>query len=135
LAGVKELLERLVEEGVRIGLASSSDRDEIDLCLEASGLAPYFPVRAAGDEVAAGKPAPDVYLLACERLGVEPGNCVAIEDSRHGEAAARAAGMQVVVVSKEAAIGPCLRKANTLADLDEGDWEEILGRGEKIRVP
>lgn len=135
LPGVRESLERLVEAGVRIGLASSSDREDIDLCLEASGLAPYFPVRAAGDEVQAGKPAPDVYLLACQRLGVDPGNCVAIEDSPHGAAAAKAAGMTVVVVNKEPANGPWLRKANTLAELDEGDWKEILGEGREIRVP
>jgi len=135
LPGVRESLERLVEAGVRIGLASSSDREDIDLCLEASGLGPYFPVRAAGDEVQAGKPAPDVYLLACQRLGIDPGNCVAIEDSPHGAAAARAAGMEVVVVNKEPANGPWLRKANTLAELDEGDWKEILGEGREIRVP
>lgn len=136
LPGVKELLERLVEDGVRIGLASSSDREDIDLCLESAGLAPYFPIRAAGDEVPSGKPSPDVYLLACERLGVDPADCAAIEDSPHGAAAARAAGMKVVVVSKHhPAAGACFRKANTLAELGEGDWEEILGKGEPIKAP
>lgn len=134
LPGVKELLERLLEEGIRIGLASSSDREDIGLSLESAGLVPHFPVIAAGDEVKAGKPAPEVYLLACERLGVEPRACVAIEDSAHGIEAARAAGLRVVAVSKTPVTGPCLRKANTLADFNEGDWEEILGRGKGIRV-
>lgn len=135
LPGVRELLERLMEDRIRIGLASSSDREDIELSLESAGLASHFPVRAAGDEVKEGKPSPEVYLLACQRLGVEPRDCVAIEDSPHGAAAARAAGLKVVVVSKEPVAGPCLRKANTLAELGEGDWEEILGTGQEIRVP
>jgi LacI family transcriptional regulator len=136
LPGVKDLLERLFEEGLPVGLASSSDRDDIELCLEASGLAPYFPVRAAGDEVTSGKPAPDVYLLACQRLGVDPVDCVAIEDSLHGVAAARAAGMEVVLVAEKGpATGAGVRKTNTLADLGEGDWKTILRRVPEIKAP
>ena len=129
LPGVKELLEMLMELGVKVGLASSSDRADIELCLEASGLAGYFPVRAAGDEVAAGKPAPDVYLLACRRLGVEPADCIAIEDSRHGTAAAATAGLEVVWVTElpdEAGAG--VRKTKTLAAIGEGDWRKLLGK-------
>ena len=127
LPGVKELLEMLVELGVRIGLASSSDRADIDLCLEAADLAGYFPVRAAGDEVAAGKPAPDVYLLACQRLGVEPAGCIAIEDSPHGMAAAIAAGLEVVwVTGLRDKAGPGVRKTKTLAGVGEGFWRELL---------
>ncbi len=136
LSGVKELLERLVELGVRVGLASSSDREEIDLCLEASGLAGYFPVRAAGDEVAAGKPAPDVYLLACRHLGVEARDCVAIEDSRHGVAAALAAGMAVLWVTDLPDQAPAgVRKEKTLADAGEGLWIAILSGEPEIKVP
>lgn len=135
LPGVRELLERLMEDRIRIGLASSSDREDIELSLESAGLSAHFPVRAAGDEVKEGKPAPDVYLLACQRLGVEPVDCVAIEDSPHGATAACAAGVRVVVVSKEPVTGPWLRKTNTLAELGEGDWKEILGTKARIRVP
>ncbi len=134
LPGVKELLEALVEAGIRIGLASSSDREDIDLCLETSGLAPYFQVRAAGDEVEEGKPSPAVYLLASSRLGVDPASCLAIEDSVHGAAAARAAGMKLVLAGQGAeAAGPCSLKAESLAGIGEGQWSMLLGR--EIRVP
>ncbi|QJE94668.1 HAD-IA family hydrolase [Luteolibacter luteus] len=135
LPGVRELLERLMEDRIRIGLASSSDREDIELSLESAGLASHFPVRAAGDEVPEGKPAPDVYLLACQRLGVDPKDCIAIEDSPHGVAAAQAAGIRVLAITTAAVEGPCLRKANTLAELGEGEWKEILGTTRPIRVP
>jgi LacI family transcriptional regulator len=128
LPGVKELLARLFELAIPVALASSSDRDDIHLCLETSGLAPYFPVRAAGDEVAAGKPAPDIYQLACRRLGVEPADCLAIEDSFHGITSARAAGIKVLWVT--ASDGPAdesVVKIESLAGLDEGFWKEWLG--------
>ncbi len=134
LPGVRGLLESLVEAGIRIGLASSSDAEDISLCLEASGLAPYFQVRAAGDEVEEGKPSPAVYLLACTRLGTDPARCLAIEDSPRGAAAARAAGMKLLLAGKAAeAAGPCNLKAKTLADIGEGEWASLLGK--EIRVP
>jgi beta-phosphoglucomutase-like phosphatase (HAD superfamily) len=125
-----------MELGIRIGLASSSDREDIDLCLEAAGLAGYFPVRASGDEVAEGKPAPDVYLLACRRLGVEPTGCIAIEDSHHGKAAALAAGLEVVWVTEiRDEPEPGVRKTKTLAGIGEGDWKAMLGSTTDLRVP
>lgn len=134
--GVKELLERLCERGVPLALASSSDREDIELCLEASGLAGYFLVRAAGDEVTEGKPAPDVYLLACRRLGVEARDCVAVEDSPRGVAAALAAGMQVVwATHSEVAAAAGVRKTKTLAELGEGFWQEMLGGKPEITAP
>ncbi|WP_035603312.1 HAD-IA family hydrolase [Haloferula sp. BvORR071] len=136
LPGVKELLERLCEWGVPLALASSSDMEDIALCLEAAGLAGYFLVRAAGDEVAEGKPAPDVYLLACRRLGVEATDCVAIEDSRRGVAAALAAGMQVVwATDLPDAPADKVRKTKTLAEIGEGEWKSLLGEEAEIRVP
>jgi HAD superfamily hydrolase (TIGR01509 family) len=96
--GAPELLARLRALGVPLAVASSSNRAWIDATLGALGLAPSFPVVAAGDEVAHSKPAPDVFLLAAARLGVPPTACVAVEDSPNGVRAARAAGMRVVAV-------------------------------------
>ncbi len=136
LPGVKDLLERLCEWGVPLALASSSDMEDIALCLEAAGLAGYFLVRAAGDEVTEGKPAPDVYLLACRRLGVEPGDCVAIEDSRRGVASALAAGMQVVWATDLPDVSAArVHKTKTLAELSEGFWEEMLAGKAAIKAP
>jgi HAD superfamily hydrolase (TIGR01509 family) len=81
-----------------LGLASSSNRELIDRVLEVSGLAPYFRATVSSEEVARGKPAPDVYLEAASRLGVEPSHCAAVEDSASGIRSAHAAGMLVVAI-------------------------------------
>ena len=83
-----------------LGLASSSNRELIDRALEVSGLTPYFRVTVSSEEVERGKPAPDVYLEAARRLGVEPGRCAAIEDSASGIRSGDAAGMLVVAIPK-----------------------------------
>jgi HAD superfamily hydrolase (TIGR01509 family) len=88
----------LAAKGVPMGVASSSPRERLDLTLGCSGLAGYFSATAAGDEVIRGKPAPDVYLLAAERLGVSAAECVAVEDTGPGAESAGAAGMTVVGV-------------------------------------
>jgi putative hydrolase of the HAD superfamily len=66
--------------------------------LRQAGREPAFAVLACGDEVSRVKPAPDVYLLALDRLGVPPGRAVAVEDSAHGVAAAKAAGMRCIAI-------------------------------------
>jgi beta-phosphoglucomutase-like phosphatase (HAD superfamily) len=79
-----------------LGLASSSNRELIDLVLDLAGLADAFVATVSSEEVRHGKPAPDVYLEAARRVGVQPGRCVAIEDSTNGLRAAVAAGMAVI---------------------------------------
>ena len=95
--GAVEAVERLAARWP-LGLASSSNRPLIDLVLERSGLAPFFRATVSSEEVARGKPAPDVYLEACRRLDVESTQAAAIVDSHAGIGAARAAGMRVVVI-------------------------------------
>ena len=82
----------------RLGLASSSNRNVIDLVLQAAGLTDDFEATVSSEEVAAGKPAPDVYLEAAKRLGVDPAACVAIEDSANGIRSAHAAEMAVIAI-------------------------------------
>jgi HAD superfamily hydrolase (TIGR01509 family) len=84
-----------------LGLASSSNRHVIDLVLELAKIADDFQATVSSEEVGAGKPAPDVYLEAAKRLGVDPGNCVAIEDSTNGIRSARAARLGVIAVPNE----------------------------------
>ena len=81
-----------------LGLASSSNREIIDLVLQLAGFAGCFRVTVSSEEVARGKPAPDVYLAAARGLGVDPAGCVAIEDSGNGIRSAAAAGMAVIAV-------------------------------------
>jgi HAD superfamily hydrolase (TIGR01509 family) len=81
-----------------LGLASSSNRQLIDLVLELAGLATFFRATVSSEEVLRGKPAPDVYLEVARRLDVLPEHCVAIEDSHAGIGSAKAAGMRVVAI-------------------------------------
>jgi HAD superfamily hydrolase (TIGR01509 family) len=95
--GAGEAVERLAARWP-LGLASSSNRPLIEVVLELAGLADRFAVTVSSEEVARGKPAPDVYLEAARRLSVDAANCAAIEDSHSGISSARAAGMRVIAV-------------------------------------
>jgi HAD superfamily hydrolase (TIGR01509 family) len=81
-----------------LAVASSSNRPLIDAALELSGLGRHFRATVSSEEVARGKPAPDVYLEAARRLGVEPERCAAVEDSHSGIRSAKAAGMRVLAI-------------------------------------
>lgn len=99
MVGARELLERLRERGTPIGLVSNSPLRFVRRSLEITGFEGIFDVVLSAHEVANPKPAPDPYLEACRRLGVEPGpSVVALEDSPSGVAAARAAGLTVIGV-------------------------------------
>ena len=97
LPGARAAVERL-EARWPLGLASSSNRPLIDLVLEVSGLGRFFRATVSSEEVAHGKPAPDVFLEAARRLGVAPERCTVVEDSANGILAGRAAGMRVVAI-------------------------------------
>jgi HAD superfamily hydrolase (TIGR01509 family) len=97
IPGSEEALERLSERWP-LGLASSSNRELIDLVLEESGLVRFFRATVSSEEVPRGKPAPDVYLEAARQLGAEPTRCAAVEDSENGIHAAKAAGMRTIAI-------------------------------------
>jgi HAD superfamily hydrolase (TIGR01509 family) len=99
MLGARELLHKLKQRGTPIGLVSNSPLNFVRRSLEIVGFTDRFDVVLSAHEVAAPKPAPDPYLEACRRLGVEPGlSVVALEDSPIGVAAARAAGLTVIGV-------------------------------------
>jgi HAD superfamily hydrolase (TIGR01509 family) len=97
IPGAREAVERLAARWP-LGLASSSNRELIDLALELLGVRHLFKATVSSEEVARGKPAPDVYLEAARRLGVDPAHTAAIEDSHNGILAAKAAGMRVIAI-------------------------------------
>ncbi|MEU0569037.1 HAD family phosphatase [Nonomuraea sp. NPDC005983] len=97
LAGAQETVRRLSGR-FTLGLASSSPRALIDVVLDAAGLRDAFTATVSTEEVPRGKPAPDGYLEAASRLGVDPKECVAVEDSSNGLRSAHAAGMRVIAV-------------------------------------
>ncbi|HET9287296.1 MAG TPA: HAD family phosphatase [Gaiella sp.] len=94
--GAVEAVHRLSSAGLRLALASSSNRELIDAVLRRLDLTSYFELTVSSEEVERGKPAPDVYLEVARRLGVEPSRCAAVEDSASGIRAAHAAGLHVV---------------------------------------
>lgn len=114
IPGAVEAVERLAAHWP-LGVASSSNRPLIDLVLELSGLEPFFRVTVSSEEVARGKPAPDVYLEAARRLGCPPRSCAAIEDSENGIRSAAAAEMRVIAIPNRAF--PPSPEALALADV------------------
>jgi HAD superfamily hydrolase (TIGR01509 family) len=132
LPGADEAVRRI---GARwpLGLASSSNREIIDTVLERTGWAELFAVTVSSEEVERGKPAPDVYLEAAARLGVEPRACVAVEDSNAGIGAAVAAGMGVVALpNREYSPDPgVLASVDVVLDSLPELGEEAIERGAK----
>ncbi|MGE0128257.1 MAG: HAD family hydrolase [Blastocatellales bacterium] len=109
LPGAERWLERLKAEGWLQALGTSAPRGNIDAVFAALGIEKFFDVVMSSEEVKAGKPSPDVFLVAAEKMGVAPEACVVIEDAPAGIEAARRAGMKSVGV------------LSTHSDLD-ADW-------------
>jgi beta-phosphoglucomutase family hydrolase len=93
---VEELLEDLKEKDIKIGLASSSPKQLINIILSKLHIKNYFEVIVSGDEVEKSKPYPEIFLKTAKLLGVEPKKCVVIEDSSNGVKAANNAGMKCI---------------------------------------
>ena len=96
--GVDEILDFLKDNGWKVGLASSTNRETVIRHLEAAGILSYFSAVIGGDEIIHSKPEPDIYLLACEKLGAKPKETYAIEDSYYGIISAYRAGMRPIMV-------------------------------------
>jgi HAD superfamily hydrolase (TIGR01509 family) len=106
-----------------LGLASSSNRELIDTVLDVAGLTALFAATVSSEEVAHGKPAPDVYLETARRLGVAPDRCAAVEDSHGGIRSAKSAGMRVVAIPNPSY--PPDDEALALADVTIGSLDEL----------
>lgn len=96
--GLYVLLDYLKENGYRLAVASSSSRWEVEHHLKDAGVFEYFQAVICGDMVTNSKPEPEIFLKACEALGVQPSEALALEDSQNGLLAAHRAGMQVIMV-------------------------------------
>jgi HAD superfamily hydrolase (TIGR01509 family) len=138
--GAVDAVRRIAAER-RVALASSAHRAVIAAALEATGLSDTFVVVVSSDEVAHGKPAPDVYLEAARRLGVDPTDCLVVEDSYNGVRAARAAGMIVVLVPNRS-VPPAPGTADAadlvlerLADLDVSTVERRARPSDRSAIP
>jgi HAD superfamily hydrolase (TIGR01509 family) len=128
--GVAELLAAARAGGVRLAVATTTTPDNVEALVRATmgeAAAAVFEVIAAGDEVAAKKPAPDVYDLALSRLGLPTAGCVALEDSRNGLLAAKAAGLFAVVCPSRFTAGEDFAGADLVVPSLEGLMAEAVG--------
>ena len=107
--GVKEFLDKLKENNIKIALATSNSVPLLEACLKNNGIYDYFDSITTTDEVSNGKNCPDVYLLAAKKLNVNPKNCIVFEDILPAIKGAKAADMTVIAVSDK----------HSLNDLDE----------------
>ena len=122
LPGAVEAVRRTAKS-FPLGLASSSNREVFEAVLDLAGIADCFGATVSSEEVSRGKPAPDVYLEAARRLGVEPECCTAVEDSHAGIRSAKSAGMRVVAIPN--ASYPPDDEALELADAVVGSLDEL----------
>ena len=106
----KEAIELLKQNNIKMGLASGSSRNSVDHHLNKLDAFKYFDATVAGKEVENGKPAPDTYLLAAEKMGVEPKDCFVFEDSPHGIKAGFAAGMKSIGIPDLIPFEPDIKK-------------------------
>lgn len=121
VSGIQEFLRSIKEKGLTTAVASSSDYKLINLILDRLKIAQYFDSVTSGSDVKRGKPSPDVFLLAAERIGIEPAECLVVEDSENGVKAAKAAGMKALGY-----INPTSGKQDlSLADFITDDFKKI----------
>lgn len=124
-AGATDFLKEMKERGVLLGIATSNDRSIAQAALNARELAPYFDSVRTSCEVAAGKPAPDVYLKVAEDLHVHPSECLVFEDVPNGILAGKNAGMEVCAVDDEFS-RPYEEEKRRLADYYIRDYYQIF---------
>ena len=125
MSGLGELLASLQSNGTRLALASSSAHQIINVILEKTDTGDYFDAVVSGMDVQNGKPAPDIFLLAAEKLGMDPAECVVIEDSANGVRGAIAAGMHCIGFrnpnSGNQDLSPAHRIIDHLSELDPAE--------------
>ena len=123
--GALRLLRYLERSGKKAGIATSNGRDMVDAVLESLQIRPYFQVIATACEVAAGKPAPDIYLEVARRLQADPSRCMVFEDVPAGILAGKRAGMRVCAVEDAFSTGMREEKME-LADFYIDDYNELF---------
>ena len=116
VAGIPEFLRSIKEKGLTTAVASSSDYKLIYLILDRLNIARYFDSVTSGIDVKRGKPSPDVFLLAAERIGMDSADCLVVEDSENGVNAAKAAGMKALGYINPTSGEQCLDNSDFITD-------------------
>ena len=128
LPGAAEWVERLHLEGWRQAIASSAPRLNVEAVLDALHFRKWFQATTAAEDVQAGKPDPQVFLVAASRLNSAPGNCIVVEDARAGVEGARRAGMRSIGVGKNASSLGADLATMQLSDLPADSFSSLLAR-------
>lgn len=130
IEGIKELLSELKNKDIPTAIASSSPRDFIDVVVSKFKLKNYFKFIVSGEEVKRGKPAPDIYFETAKKLGINPRDCIVIEDSENGVLAAKTAGMKCIGFQNVNSGNQDLSKAdiivNSIKDVNTKNTEILL---------
>ncbi len=127
LPGVKSLLQMLNERGVPCSVASSTHRENIDVIFDAIGLREYFDAVVTAEDVNHGKPDPEVFLKAAEKIGRKPQSCVVFEDAHVGIDAGLAAGAKVIAVATTNDIAELGAADIAVHSLQEVSWQLFSG--------
>ena len=135
IPGALELVRSVIAEGIITGLVSSSSQPLIELALEKIGATGLFAIILSGDLVARGKPAPDVYITAAERLGVRPEHCLVIEDAPHGVAAAKHAGMCCLAIDTSVNVVELATADRVVSRFEEVDVQLLQSLMESYSIP
>jgi len=137
MAGGAELLERLHAAGWLLAVGTSGPPENLRVAVEGLGAARWFHAEVCGLDVAHGKPAPDIFLKAAERLGVAAARCVVVEDAVPGIEAAHAAGMPCVAICSEghthAELASAERVIDRFDELTVAAMDEVLRKGVRVR--
>ena len=121
-----ELVRSVIAAGTMTGLVSSSPKPLVELALEKLGATGLFDLTLSGDQVVRGKPAPDIYITAAEKLGVRPEYCLVIEDAPHGVAAAKDAGMCCLAISTSVSVVELAMADKVVSGFEEVDVQLLL---------
>ena len=116
IKGITDLLSRISRENIKIGIASSSPNEVINLVIKKLNISDYFSAIVGGEEIKKGKPAPDIFLKAAKRLEEKPSDCIVVEDSKNGTLAAKAAGMKCIGFKNPNSGNQNLEKADLIID-------------------
>lgn len=133
--GVRQLLDLLTEQRLRRAVASSSRTSWVEAALETLGIRAEFELIVTGDMVTHSKPHPEIYLLAADRLGIDPRRCLAVEDSPAGTTSASTAGMAVIGVRTEYTSHTPLAGAAIVLDTLEEFTDGVLQSVQSARFP
>ena len=135
IPGALDLVRSVIAAGIMTGLVSSSPKTLVELALEKLVTTGLFDLTLSGDQVVRGKPAPDIYITAAEKLGVKPEYCLVIEDAPHGVAAAKDAGMCCLAISTSVSVVELAMADKVVSGFEEVDVQVLQSLMQSSPIP